>query len=57
MSLRLTSLKCSTCKKNMIFEISIGDKFVLVCRQWDCKNMRTEKEVKDLVQRMEKMQK
>lgn len=49
--------KCSTCKKNMIFEISIGSKFAFVCRQWDCKDMRTDEDVKALVQRMESMQK
>jgi hypothetical protein len=53
MTLRLTQGRCGTCKKKMIFEISIGSKFAFICRQWDCKDMRTDEDVKALVERME----
>lgn len=51
--LRLTQLTCETCNKKMIFEISIGSKFILVCRQWDCKSMTTESQINELVKKME----
>jgi len=56
MTLRLTKMKCSTCKKQMVFEVSYGSKFAFVCRQWDCKDMRTDKEVKELLSRLEAIQ-
>ena len=56
MSLRLTQLKCSECKKNMIFEISIGSKFILVCRQFDCKYFRSEDSIKNTVDIMLEME-
>lgn len=54
--IRLSKQKCSTCKKQMVFEISIGSKFAFVCRQWDCKDMYTDKDVKRLVKKLEAVQ-